>query len=162
MGYERECSICGFLLGYLDKIAADIPDNAMSQRGGAGGNPPGWILGHLASVSDFALRIMGQTGRVPKAWHQQFSPGGKPAPDAAYPPKQELLDAVRSGYRAAIDAARTSDASKLGEPHGLGLLDGTPIKTKAELLSHLLTSHLAVHVGQLSYWRRSAGNAPLF
>ncbi|MBW7905082.1 MAG: DinB family protein [Phycisphaerae bacterium] len=161
MGYERECNLCTFLLGYLDKIAADIPEEALGKRTGDGGNPPGWILGHLASVSDFALRLLGQAPRLPKPWHQQFSPGSPPAPDATYPPKQELLAAVQGGYRAAVDAARTADPAAHGDAHGLGMLDGTPIRTKADLISHLLTTHLATHTGQLSYWRRCAGHKPL-
>ena len=44
----------------------------------------------------------------------------------------------------------------------LPLLYDTPIKSKGDLLNHILTTHFASHLGQLSSWRRLMGLPPLF
>jgi hypothetical protein len=162
MGFERECALCTFVLNYAENIIKDIPEAEMNRPGAAGANPPAWIVGHLASVGDFALQMLGKPSRIQKAWHKQFAPKNTPATDAVYPPKAELVTALLEVYRAAIDAAHAADPSTMPQPHGLGILEGSAIKTKAELVSHLLTTHLAGHVGQLSYWRRCSGRGPLF
>jgi uncharacterized damage-inducible protein DinB len=42
-------------------------------------------------------------------------------------------------------------------PHEVEFLKPTPLKTNRHLLSHLMTTHESMHIGQLSTWRRQMG-----
>ena len=59
-------------------------------------------------------------------------------------------------------AAANADAEALAAPNEIELLEGSPLVTRGDLLSHLLTTHFSFHVAQLSAWRRAAGHAHLF
>jgi hypothetical protein len=41
------------------------------------------------------------------------------------------------------------------------LFKDSPVQTQGDILSHLMTTHFATHVGQLSVWRRAHGKPPL-
>lgn len=161
--FERETRITEFLLGTLNRVVPEIDSATMLDRPTEAHNPPAWILGHLAVIADRGLMVLGRTRCTPESWDALFLPGTQPPKrDAAVPPRDELLDAVNRGYAALIAAAREADIAALDKPHGVGLLANSPIRTAADLISHMLTSHFSLHVGQLSYWRRWAGFAPLF
>ncbi len=163
MGYQRECTICEFLIQHGQRIIQDIPQERFNQPAAGEGNPPVWIVAHLTMAADFVLQLLGRPGVAPAGWRERFGPGSPP-PKAgeAMPTKAEALAAFEKGYRAAIEAARTADPAALTAPHPIPFMKGTPIETQAELLSHLLTSHLAAHLGQLSYCRRIMGFGPIF
>ncbi len=59
-------------------------------------------------------------------------------------------------------AAPNADAAKLAIPHRMELFENTPLQTRGDLVAHLLATHPAFHLGQLSTWRRQMGFAPLF
>jgi len=46
--------------------------------------------------------------------------------------------------------------------HEVDLLKATPLKTRGDLVGHILTTHFATHLGQLSSLRRHFGRPPLF
>jgi hypothetical protein len=160
--YERELRIYAFLLGYEQKLLADLPDEALRAPVAAGVNPPSWIVGHLAVAADFGLGILGRPTLVPKSWLVLFGPGSKPAETAArHPPKAELVAALERGHDQLTAAAREADAGRLAAPSPFEPLRHV-FPTAGDLLAHLLTSHEATHVGQLSACRRGRGLPPLF
>ncbi len=121
-----------------------------------------WILGHLAICPELGELYCGVDWRHP-LWKERFGPGSSDdVPDAASFSKDELVDAILQGYPRMHQTVSSADPSTFEKPHGLALLDGTPIKTSGDLVAHLLTSHFAFHLAQLSGWRRSAGHGPLF
>lgn len=161
--FERETRITEFLLGTVNQVVPEIDPAKMLDRPTDAHNPPAWILGHLAVIADRGLMMLGRARCTPESWDALFLPGTRPPTrDAAVPARDELLAAVNRGYTALIGAAREADLPALDRPHGVGLLANTPIRTAADLVAHLLTSHFSLHMGQLSYWRRWAGFAPLF
>jgi len=52
--FERELTLYKFTLGHLKLVANDLDESAMNTPPFEGGNPPVWILGHLAVATDFA------------------------------------------------------------------------------------------------------------
>ena len=98
---------------------------------------------------------------MPAAWGENFGPGTTPLEyaDGFEPPtKAELLAAIREGHarvEAALDDADL-DALALDDPNPIEFLR-EPFPTKRDFLAHLLTTHDAIHLGQLSAWRRAAG-----
>ena len=76
--------------------------------------------------------------------------------------KDDFVKMTLEGYPRMSEAIRNASEEQLSAAHGIRLLDGTPTQTTGELMAHLLTSHFAFHLAQLSGWRRASGKGPLF
>jgi hypothetical protein len=156
---ENERALYAFLLDYARMLAADIDEAELARQPVSGMNHPAWILGHLALCTDFALMLLGEPKACPKEWSGLFGPGSTLTTDrAAYPSKADLLAALESGHERVGRAAERIDPARLGEAHPfrLAFLEGK-IDTVGLMLAHLLTTHEAAHLGQLSAWRRAMG-----
>ena len=160
--FEREIMINNFLLEYFKNIVKDIPDDKLAHRPPGNGHPPLWILGHLGLCPEFGESCCGIEMKHPE-WMNLFGPG---TPDEVPNPdqfsKEELVAMTLDGYPRMHQTITATSQQILDEPHGLELLDGTPIATRADLIAHLLTSHFSFHLAQLSGWRRAHGMGPLF
>jgi hypothetical protein len=162
---EQVLTLYAFTLAMCEWLMADVSQEEMERQPTAGVNPPAWILGHLAICTDYALQLMGRAMRLPKTWHEEFGPGTSPLPTThAYPSREELLDALRSGHAEVVAVLESVDAAKLAAPNplsGIPFLQQT-LPTAGDLLAHLMTTHEAAHLGHLSNWRRQVGRKPLF
>ena len=160
--FERELTLYKFTLGHLKLVATDLDESAMGTAPFEGGNPPVWILGHLAVATDYAGRILGLEPTCPPAWHKQFGPGSKPSElKAPLPSKIELLSAIENGYRRVVEATASASSEALNKSHSIEILKQTNLKTNGDVLAHLMSTHQAFHVAQLSACRRKAGKAPI-
>jgi hypothetical protein len=159
MSFDRETVLARFVAGYARALVADLDDAALADPPATGANHPAWILGHLAIATDYARQMLGLPPACPEAWHARFGPGSTAEPDRAlYPAKSELLGALEAGIAGVLEHLPQADPAALARPHGVPiafLRDAFP--TRADLLAHLLTTHPAVHLGQLSLWRRLRG-----
>lgn len=161
--FEREAVLYDFVLGYVQRLMADVDDARLAWSPQPGVHSAAWILSHLAIATDYVLMNLGQKPALPREWHKRFGPGSAElAVDEARPSKDELLAALAAGHARATQAANAAKPEQLQGPHPVKVLDGTPIKTVEHLIAHLITTHAATHAGQLSFWRRCAGKAPLF
>ena len=122
-----------------------------------GMNHPAWVLGHIVVVGDMVAELLGQGRSAPEAWETLFGNSSKPTADAAaYPGKAALVEALEknSARIAAIVAATPPEA--FGQP-----LPKEEYRkhfpTTGDAVFYLLTFHDAVHLGQLSAWRRVQG-----
>jgi len=160
--FERELTLYKFNLNYLRLLVADIDEAAMSVAAFEGGNTPVWILGHLAVATDYAGRVLGLDRACPRSWHKQFAPGSKPADvEVPYPAKSELLAAIESGHRRVAEAAPHASPEAMNQPHAIELLKPTFLKTNGDVLAHMMCTHIAFHLAQLSACRRHAGKGPI-
>jgi hypothetical protein len=154
--YERELTLYQMMLEYGAKLVDDLDDARLKSAIQPGANHPLWILGHLAICTDYALQLAGSPPRCPPTWHKVFAPGSDPSKLTEVPSKQELWQALAEGHAHVAAAVAKVDPQQLRGPHQIEfLLKALP--SKAELLSHILTTHEAVHWGQLSAWRRERG-----
>jgi hypothetical protein len=161
--FERETNVYAFLLGYLRRVMADVPDEKLADEPAPGLNPPLWILGHLAISNDFGLRILGKPPVCPEAWAKCFGRGSKPADvPLPHPTKAELMQAIERGHEQVTAAARLADPARLALPNPAPVFKGTPVETTGDLLALLMTGHFGAHIGQLSLWRRLSGLPHLF
>lgn len=161
--FETMLPLFDFALGYCRRLAADIREDEMSLQPVAGVHTPVWILGHLATTLDYGLKPLGQPMLCSKRWHVQFGPGSSDTAKLEAPPtKEELLQAIAAGHAALLAASITADPVAMNQPHGLAVLANSPIQTVGDLIAHLMTTHFATHLGQLSVWRRVTGRPPLF
>lgn len=156
--FEIETKLYRFMSKYCHSLVADIDDAQLAEQPYPGANPPGWILGHLAICTDFAVQLLGGRIACPKEWHRMFSPGTTPPQDrAAYPSKAELVEAYERGHERVIEAVGGASEEALNAPHSVEILRGTPLETVRDVIAHLMTTHEATHLGQLSAWRRQLG-----
>src|SRR5262249_52036022 len=98
-------------------------------------------------------------------WLTMFGPASDPdALPADAPGKGHLLSAFESGCEAVAQATKDPPPPEvLGRPHGIDVGDlKTTIPTVGDLVAHLMTTHQAFHLGQLSACRRMLGRPPLF
>ncbi len=160
--FEHEIRLNALMHGLLTKILADVDDSQMDIPPAEGVNPPAFTLAHLVVTNDYALRILGQPRTAPAEWHKRFRPGASPKDDLSpYPSKAALLEAFDASCRKLRECAAAADPQSMNQPHNAELLKGSPVVTTGDALAHLLASHLAFHVGQLSAWRRMQGKLPL-
>lgn len=149
--------------GYGEQLAADLSEEQFVLQPGPGMNPPAWILGHVAVVGNFALSILDGLGVEAEAvdlpgWRENFGIGSEPLAyaDGFTPPTaDELRAAVKETHDRVHAATARVTAEMAASPLGIERLAGR-FPTHGDLLTHLLTTHDAVHWGQLSAWRKAA------
>jgi hypothetical protein len=161
--FAQEITLFRFMHGYLQKLMAELTDADLRAVTPGAVNPPAYILGHLAISNDFALRLLGRPPVCPAEWAAAFGPGSSPEKmQIEYPSKAALLETIRLGHEAVIAAAPDADQRMMGKAQSFPLFKGTPIQTVGDCVALLMTTHFALHVGQLSLMRRQLGHAPLF
>lgn len=161
--FDRELRLYGLMYGILQKLLADIDEKRLTHPLCEGGNPPAWILAHLAVVNDYALKNLGEQRVAPAEWHKRFRPGASPTADPApLPSKAELIETLETGRRRIVEAVEKVDPEKMAQPQNSDFFKNSPIKTVGDVIGHLLTTHFAFHLGQISAWRRVEGKPFVF
>ncbi len=151
-----------FLLDYYERLTADLTDDHLVERPAGNLTPPVWLLGHVAAAAPFTLGLLGREADVDflrDGWMENFGPGTTPLEytDGFAPPTlAELQSLIRTGHERVEAALDTVDFHAVGldEPNPVEFLRA-PFPTKRAFLAHLLTTHDAIHAGQLSAWRRA-------
>jgi uncharacterized damage-inducible protein DinB len=160
MLFENELFLFNFNLKYAHKLVKDLSEDQLQQQPAPGMNTPLWILGHLAVALDYGQILFGKEKLFNEDWHTGFSPMTPPgtAPKAI-PSKAELLAALDKGH-AAFEQVLKAEATpeKLAAPNPFDFLIAD-FPTVGQLCAHMLTTHEAIHLGQISAWRRAAGLA---
>ena len=160
---DNQAAVYQFLMGLIRIDMADITEEEMDKQPFPGANTPRWILAHLAICTDFVANMLGGKPSCPKEWHAAYGPGSLPATvDSPKPTKEELMAALEKGHIQAIELAKSATEESLAKPMEIPILKGTGINTVGRLVTHLMTSHEAGHVGQLAYWRRATGRKHIF
>jgi uncharacterized damage-inducible protein DinB len=155
--FDRERRLYADQYGYARQLTADIPDEEFAEEPVPGLNHPAWILGHLTVTADFGLHLLGEKPVAPEGWSAMFAPGTVPDPQrATYPTKAEYLNAYEAGHAALASAAAALDDARAAKPNPVASLKAR-FPTVGDLVAHLLTTHEATHLGQLSAWRRTMG-----
>ncbi len=160
--FESEIAVNENLLIQLDKIVTDILEESLFTPSAGHGHSPVWLLGHLAIVGEAGQRMLG--GKITHTeWLRLFGPGSVDSiPFNAALTKPSLINAVTENYRQLRNLALVANEAEVSRPHGVSILTGTPIVTVKHCITHLLTSHFAFHLSQLSSCRRVAGFPALF
>lgn len=165
MALAQEVKVYQFLLGYAEMLLADIPEEQAFKLICDGGVSPAWIIGHLGFVANRVLAMGGAESKIDSdAWKPLFGGGSTPAGEAdkaTYPSWDELLRVWREGHAdVAALAPSISEAALSAENPNERMRGALP--TTGDLISFILTGHEAMHLGQLSTWRRVQGRPPLF
>lgn len=159
--FKNEFLLNAFNRDYLKTIGKDLADSDLDNV--TVGKTPRWILGHLRVVADMPREMVGLSPQLDEKWLSGYGPGSKTGdPDAPSFRVEQIVADTIAAYEELADAAQQADAEVMSQPHGLELLADTPLKTRGDLLSHLLATHFAFHLAQLSACRQAKGLGPLF
>lgn len=149
------------MLQYGKQLTADIPDDKFAFMPTPTMNHPAWILGHLTMAADYGLNFLGGKPIAPEGYAPLFGIGIGPKPDRMlYPTKDEMLAAYIAGHEALHAAAANPDPKAMAGPNPVDFLKAT-MPTLGDFITHLLTTHEGIHLGQLSGWRRACGYKPI-
>lgn len=147
----------GFNLNYAERLVGDVPPEQMADQPGGVINHPAWSLGHLVVSANHLGQLLGLESALPDGWDQTFATGGVPSSDrAAFPAKEELLDALRTQHARNAEAFRALDPARFQDPHpNEGARRYFP--TVGDVVVFMMTSHEMDHLGQIAAWRRAKG-----
>jgi DinB superfamily len=161
--FERELRLNGLMYGLMQKLLHEIDETRFQHPLVEGGNSPAWILSHLAVVNDYCLKNLGEQRILPAEWHKRFRPGAAPKDDPSpMPTKTELLETLEKGRRQICETIAKVDPERMEQPQNSDFFKDSPVKTIGDVVAHLLTTHFAFHLGQISSWRRLEGQPYIF
>jgi len=146
-------------LNRLRTLTHDLDHAAACAQPMPGMNHPVWVAGHLAIVADRAVaqRLLGQSPVLPDEWVERFTKGSTPAADPGnYPDLVELIAAL---------SERHATVAELVSIEGVHVFEKTTpdehfrqrFSTLGGALAYTMITHEALHLGQLSAWRRASG-----
>ena len=143
-----------FLLVYADLLVKDLDESEMTIISHPGMNHPAWILGHVTIGLDFVAKLTGQEMATDENWMKVYGPGSTPVDDGSqYPSKVELLKILHDVHARTVEILESISDEQLALPNPGPFLQ-KELPTTGDLILHLVTTHVAVHLGQLSAWRR--------
>ena len=122
-------------------------------------NHPAFTLGHLITGSALIIEDLGGKYEIPDGWSELFlrrGPGNPrlPNPDKAiYPLKEELITELENQHERLKHILNLVDPFKLNEAISWRFSSYMP--TLKDLLIFMCINHEAMHLGQLSAWRRA-------
>jgi hypothetical protein len=145
-------------LGYARRLVADLSDEQLTKEPVSDCvlNHAAFVIGHLAWVCDFGATLLGENAAIDPNWREIFSSAAKPSVDrSVYPTKTILFKAYEDAHTRLASVALAATPEKLQElpPERFR----SRFQTVAHFVLHMLTNHEAVHLGQLSAWRRACG-----
>ncbi|MDH4070222.1 MAG: DinB family protein [Ignavibacteria bacterium] len=158
--FRQSFVLSRFIRRYLALLVADIPDSDLYGLQEQGINSPGWCLGHVAVETDAAYRHLWSEGIVPDEWYRLFyftSPPLKVTPEL--PGKNNLTDALENIFTILKPAMEGKPEDFWDqECHSSFLREDLP--TEGDWYQHILTTHPAMHAGNIATWRRIRGFGP--
>lgn len=148
-------------LSYAKKILDDVDESRFADRP-VGLNPPAWLLLHLATAADYAANLLGGNPVCPANWNE-MADTKKPVSSSLddYPPPGELKKYLGLSYENVSQLLERATPEQLNAPQKLGFYE-EELPTVSDIVGFLMVSHFAIHLGQLSAWRRAIGRPPIF
>lgn len=141
----------------LLKMVDEIPGEDFQRLPAGGGNSPNWILGHLTVASLMGVATLGGRPGGLKQMLPTYGPGSTPTEDAeSLSSKEELIAAFNESADQFVALAESATADQLNALRESPILR-EELPTNGDIVGHLLTTHIALHIGQLSAWRRGRG-----
>lgn len=136
------------------KLVSDVKDDDFAAQPIEAINHPAWLLGHVSAYNPVIVALLkGEPFENP--WESPCGKLSTPVADRSkYPSKEECLQTFLSGVDAACEviAAAPEAAWKQQFDHPAW---GKQFETTAPAVVFVATTHLALHLGQLSGWRRA-------
>lgn len=145
-------------LRYALALLQDVSDVQMVHRPGGNMNHPAWIVGHVSLYHPAAIALLrGEPLDDPKDDQLFGFAGVGPLDDlSAYGDKKTIVDRFAAGHEQVAQALLEAQPSDFQRPPSLPRW-AAQYPTVEFMLPDLLVFHEAMHIGQISTWRRAAG-----
>ncbi|HBE71330.1 MAG TPA: hypothetical protein DDW52_24555 [Planctomycetaceae bacterium] len=158
-------------LHYAERLLAEIPEDRFARMSAPSGksiqsNHPAFIVGHLCLYPDKVAALLGSSQektQPPEKFEAVFSKTAQCVDDpdgTIYPKREEILAFFRQSYLAAIEAIAGASEEVLGRENPVDTPMKEVVDTLGGLVNFYMTSHVMVHLGQLSAWRRMENLPP--
>jgi DinB superfamily len=151
-----------FNLVFAKQLVDDLTDEQMTTKPSIGfENHPAFTLGHLVTGSAMTIEDLGGKIEIPDGWGELFlrkGPGDPSLPSdniKLYPTKNDLLKELEKQHNKLKECLLTIEDFKLDEKVQWRFASYMP--TLIDVVIFMCINHEAMHLGQLSAWRRAMG-----
>jgi hypothetical protein len=149
-----------FNLLYAKKLVEDLDPNQMTTSPSPGfENHPAFTLGHLVTGSAETVKDLGGAYSIPDNWNMLFlrtGPGDPKLPETdpdLYPSKNELIGELENQHSLVKKYFLEASDTLLSENTKWRFSSYMP--TLYDIVCFMCINHEAMHLGQLSAWRRA-------
>ncbi|MEZ6244312.1 MAG: hypothetical protein R3B57_14870 [Phycisphaerales bacterium] len=131
-------------------------------------NHPAFVYGHLSIYPARLLEMAGEDPSavaLPEEQLALFTPKAECLDDpegTIYPPMPDVMQRFMDGYTKALQRFGEWDDAKLAGPHQGAEAYQKLAPTLGIAATFFLTTHMAMHLGQVSAWRRFMGLGSVF
>ncbi len=148
------------LLRYAEQLVTSAPADSFARMPMKDVNSAAFNIGHLSTYGDRVCAMLGRNDLItPMPYSVDLFKAGAPCLDqpGLYPEKDVLVATFFERQRRAIEAFRgTTDAALAAENPAEGRFKEM-FPTVGGAVAFLLGGHVAMHLGQVSTWRRVMG-----
>ena len=149
-----------FQLLYLNRLVENIPDERLYEKQLEGFNSAGWILGHICVEAEDVIRQLPSTipfEKLDSNWEKWFrNSTGKVAVLSNLPSKEVLINTLNKRYKLLGNAYADLSTTQRNSPHPSSLLREI-LTTVDAWFAHHLTTHIAMHCGNIVVWKKMIG-----
>lgn len=138
------------------EMAEGIPGDLFDVPNGSA-NSPKWIVGHLALGMDFGLMLLGCPTEELESMMPTYGPGsqGGTVGDDGHSQTDLIAHLRTTGDLLRAKVIEADEETLMQKQQTPFLAEELP--TVGDLLGHVFTTHIALHMGQLSQIRRENG-----
>ncbi|MEM1446104.1 MAG: DinB family protein [Planctomycetota bacterium] len=137
----------------------------MGEVGAVPTNHPAWVYGHLGLYGNYVLTLLGdQAGTdavaAPDEWNPLFGMGSACQDDpegTIYPAMNAIVEQFDRCHTATLEALEKTTDPAVFETVNPNEQMRDRFPTVGAAATFMITTHLALHVGQVSAWRRMEG-----
>jgi hypothetical protein len=155
--FAHERTQYAFLFGFARLLVTDVPDEKMTEQPGEQVSHPAWTLGHLCAAADQGLKLLNGPTLFSDAWHELFFRRVRPSPDRAQYPSKELLLVALAKAHAVFSAVAALAPAELVNADNPKEQSRPSFPTVGDVVAYFMTTHEAMHLGEISAWRRAMG-----
>lgn len=152
--------LLNFQLQYLNQLIENIPDERLYEKQLEGFNSAGWILGHICVEADDVIRQLKITNpfeALDTNWVKWFKNStGRIDSLEKLPKKKELITILNKRYQSLGSVYAELQDTQRQSDHPSGLLKEV-LTTFDSWFAHHLTTHIAMHCGNLVVWKKLIG-----
>jgi len=149
-----------FQLQYLKQLVENIPDERLYEKQLEGFNSAGWLLGHICVEADDVinhLEVQNKFEVLDPQWTGWFkNTTGKITSLEGLPSKNQLLVTLEKRYQTLGEIYLELTEAERNGGHPSKMLKNV-LTTFDAWFSHHLTTHIAVHCGNLVVWKKMIG-----
>lgn len=150
-------------LGYAERVFNDIPADKFASSVIVNANHPAFVAGHLLLYPNRIFTLVGRKDLVVDhgPWQELFQAGAPCLNDASkYPSKDALRKVFFDGYRKVVEVLPQVGDETMRQDNPIEGRMREIFPRIGIAVTFMCTSHLMMHLGQVSTWRRAAGLGP--